>query len=234
MAYPWTSAYLLDMFNRLTGRAKADSVTPASKYERLTEAQAAIVTDIAGIFPDCLYPTVNYDQIPTLTTSDNQTFTFGTDSNGYPLAPMGKASIYTSLNDIPSNPWRAGRDYIPLGGTAIQIPDNNSWSGTLYWRGITPPGVINETSQPVLFPETARQLIAYRAAIAFLTEGGKNLNLAREYRELYGRPLANTPGMFASQMLEWKTAFRGGGALMNRVTGLAVATGSATNFGVFL
>lgn len=230
MAYPWTSLYLLGMFKRLIGRANiADAVTTTSYYERLTEAQSAIVTDIAGIFPSCLYPTVGYSAIPTLTTTDNQTFTFGTDSNGFAIAPMGKAAIFRSLTDIPSNPMVPNCDFIPLGGTAIQIPNNNTYSGTLYWRGITPPGVITNDAQPILFPEGARQLIAYRAAIAFLTEAGRSLELAREYRELYGRPLGSAPGLFATQMLEWKTAFRGGGALGNQVSGLAVAVGSYTN-----
>lgn len=232
MPYPWTSIYLLRMFKRLVGRSNiADAVTNASYYERLTEAQAAIVTDIAGIFPDCLYPTVTYASIPTLTTTDNKTFTFGTDSNGMAIAPMGKAAIFASLNDIPTNPWRPGHDFIPLGGTAIQIPNNNTYSGTLYWRGITAPGVIDEDSEPVLFPETSRNLIAMRAAIAFLTEGGRGLELADRYTEQYGRPLGTRPGLFAQQMLEWENQWRGGGVLGQRVTGLMVAAGSQFNGG---
>lgn len=221
----YDSAYLLDYFNRLTGRPATDAVTNASKYTRLSEAQTAIVTDIAGIYPDCLYPTTT----PTLSTSDNKTFTFGTNDNGFAIAPMGKASIYASLNDVPFHPWRPGLDYIPLGGTAIQIPNNNTYSGMLYWRGITPPGVIDADNEPVLFPEGARQLIAYRAAIAFLMEGGRQPDLAAQYIAMYGRPLGPNPGLFATWMLEWRTQWRGGGVLGNRVTGLAVATGSLTN-----
>lgn len=205
---------------------------PASKYERLTDAQSQIVTDIAGIFPSCLYPTTTYASIPTLTTADSgKTFTFGTDSNGFAITPMGKAMIFSSLNDIPSNPWREGIDYIALGGTAIQIPNNNSYTGTLYWRGITPPGVLSDTSttQPVLFPEGARQLIAYRAAINFLLEANRNPELAATYIGIYGRPLGTNPGLFAAQMLEWKTQWRGGGVLGNQVSGLQVALGSYTN-----
>lgn len=220
------------MFNRLTGRPNTDAVTPASKYQRLSEAQTAIVTDIASIFPSCLYPTVAYGSIPTLTTTDNQTFTFGTDSNGYAIAPMGKTSIFQSLNDIPTRPWRAGVDYIPLGGTAIQIPNNGTHSGTLYWRGITPPGVIADTTltQPALFPEGARQLIAYRAAIAFCMEGNRNPELGAYLMSVYGRPFGVNPGMFATWMLQWETAFRTGGALQ-QVTGMQVAVGSSFNAG---
>lgn len=228
MAYPWSSAYLLAMFNRLTGRPSADAITPASKYERLTEAQTAIVTDIAGIFPECLYPTTT----PALSTTDSKTFTFGTDSNGFAIAPMGKAAIFRSLRDVPSRPMVPGRDFTPLGGTSVQIPNDGTYTGPLYWRGITPPGVLSDTptTQPVLYPEGARALIAYRAAIAFLTEGGRNLELAAQYAVTYGRPLAPNAGIFATWMLEWETQWRGGGVLGNQVTGLQVAVGSYPNY----
>lgn len=222
----YDSAYLLGLFNRLTGRPTTDVITDASKYQRLTEAQSEIVKDIAGICPYVLYPTVGYGSIPTLSTSDNQTFTFGTDSNGYAIAPMGKAAIYQSLNDIPTNPWRLGVDYIALGATAIQIPNNNTYAGTLYWRGITPPGDIDASHQPALFPEGARLLIPYRAAITFCLEGNRNPDLGLQLQALYGRPFGTQPGMFATWLLEWKTAFKGGGALGQHVTGLAVAIGS--------
>lgn len=214
--------------NRLTGRPTADSIPDATKYTWLSEAQMMIVTDVAGICPNVLYPPVAYGSIPACITTDSQTFTFGTDANGYAIAPMGKVAIYSSLNDIPSNPWRAGADYIPLGGTAIQIPNNNSYSGTLYWRGITPPPAMNATTQPVLFPEGSRQLIAYRAAIAFLTGANRNAVLAAELKADYGRPFGANPGLFANQLLEWRSQFRGGGVL-GSLTGLQVATGSAFN-----
>lgn len=235
MAYPYSSSYLLGLFNRLTGRPAADAITPASKYERLSEAQTAIVTDIATIYPECLYPTVAYASIPTLTTTDNQNFTFGTDSNGFALTPMGKASIYKSLNDIPNRPMVPGRDFIPLGGTMIQIPNNGTYTGTLYWRGISPPGVIADTvaGQPSLFPEGARQLIAYRAAINFLLEAGRNVDLAHELMAIYGRPFGFTPGLFATWMLEWETQWRGGGVLGNQISGLQVAVGSYPNYAGF-
>lgn len=229
---PYSSPYLLEMVKRLVGRPNAGTPSPASWYTRLSEAQAVIVADIAAICPEVLYPTVSYDSIPQLTSTDGgQTFTFGTDSNGYALAPMGKTGIYASLNDIPDYPWVPGRDYVPLGGTAIQIPNNGTWTGPLYWRGITPPGVIDDTHAPVLFPEASRALIAYRAAIAFLEEGGRNLALAATYKVDYGRPFGAQPGMFAEWCLTWRTSYRSGGVLGPQITGMAVAVGSAYNNG---
>lgn len=238
MAYPWTSEYLLTMFRRLVNRAGiADAVTTASYYERLSEAQAAIVLDIASVFPSCLYPAVAYGSIPTLTTTDQKNYTFGTDANGFAIAPMGKVTIYRSLNDIPSNPMVPSVDYIPLGGTMIQIPNNNTGPATLYWRGITPPSYIDGSGshEPVLFPEGTRNLIAYRAAIAFLTEAGRDRDTAAEYKLLYGRPLHPTlPGLFAQALLMWETQYVGGGALSGpTVSGLAVALGSSINSGGF-
>lgn len=229
----YDSVSLLGIFNRLTGRPSSDAITDPSKYQRLTEAQAQIVADIAGIFPDCLYPAVGYSSIPTLATTDSQTFTFGTDSNGYALAPMGRVGIFSSLNDIPSNPWREGRDYIALGGTAIQIPNNNTYGGTLYWRGITPPGDINATTgQPVLLPEGARLLIPHRAAIGFCLEANRNPDLGLQLQAQYGRPFGTQPGMFAQWMQVFRTAFRNGGAL-GTFTGMQLALGSSSNSGSY-
>lgn len=224
----WDSAYLLSFFDRLAGRPSTDAITPASKYQRLSEAQNEIVADLAGICPHVLYPTVGYQAMPQLTTTDSQTFTFGTDSNGYPVTPIGKVGIYSSLNDIPSNPWRANQDYVPLGGTAIQIPNNNTYAGTLYWRGIKNPADITATSQPSLFPEASRELIVIRAVYNFAGEGNKNAALAGTMALRYGIPLGAAPGRFAYWCLTWKTQFKGGGAL-NTLTGQQVAVGSAFN-----
>lgn len=225
----YDSAYLLALFNRLAGRPSSDSITDASKYQRLAEAQNEIVADIAAIAPNVLYPTVTYASIPTLSTSDGgKTFTFGTDANGYAITPLGKATIYTSLNDIPTNPWKEGRDYIALGGTAIQIPNNNTYSGTLYWRGISPPADIDATHQPSLFPEASRELIAIRAVYNFAGEGNRAPDLIATMATRYGEPLGPNAGAFARWCAAWKTQFQSGGALQS-VSGLAVAVGSAVN-----
>lgn len=225
----YDAPYLLALFNRLTGRPTADAVSTTSKYDRLSEAQDSIVVDIAAICPGVLYPAVAYGSIPTLTTTDNKNYTFGFDDNGEPITPMGKTSIFTSLTDIPSNPLRAGVDYIPLGASAIQAPNNGTLPSTLYWRGITPPGAISAQGDPALFPLASRRLIAVRAAIGFLTEGNRNPTLAAQYMLEYGRPFGSQPGAFAAWCLEWQTAYRGGGVLGNRVSGLQVAVGSYTN-----
>lgn len=224
MAATWDSAYLLDLFNRLTGRPTSDSISGTTKYQMLSEAQNEIVADIAAICPNVLYPTTT----PTMSTSDSKTFTFGTDANGYNITPMGKATIYTNLNNIPTNPWMEGADYIALGGTAIQIPNNNTYSGTLYYRAITNPADIDATHQPALFPEASRELIAIRAAYNFGGEGNRNPDLVGTMGIRYGAPLSAQPGRFAYWCLTWKTQFKTGGALAS-LSGMQVAAGSSYN-----
>jgi hypothetical protein len=53
----WDSADLLSQFNELTGRPSTDEITTASKYARLARAQQEVISEIAGIYPQCLYRT---------------------------------------------------------------------------------------------------------------------------------------------------------------------------------
>jgi hypothetical protein len=215
----YTSTYLLSLFNRLAGRPSGigatDTITDASKYDRLTESQDALVELIAAIAPYALYPKVAYGSMPTCTTVDTQVFTFGLDSNGDPITPLGHTGIYPSLTAIPSFPWREGIDYLNE-GTQIRIPNNGTYAGTLYWRGITPPPVISAVSQPVLLPVSDRKLIVLHAAIGFASEYDRNPGLA-----------ASLQGQFDARFARWclvlKTQFREGGALGNW-SGLTLAT----------
>ena len=187
----------------------------AEQYQRLSESQNRVVAMIAARFPNVLYPAVGYGAIPTCTTTDNQLFTFGTDANGYPIALIGKASFYRSLNDIPTNPMVPGLDFTPVGATAIRIPNNRTEPGPLYYVGIQQPADINATNQPALLPEASRELIV--------------LDAARQWAQEFGR----SPSLYALMQQEWNTAwpqwcatwrtsYRGGGAL-RVVTGLQLA-----------
>lgn len=171
-----------------------------------------------------LYPTSAYGSLPQLSTSDSQVFTFGTDDNGYAIAPIGKVGIYATAADIPDYPWREGQDFVRAGATAIRIPNNGTYTGTApYWIGITPPSDIDATHQPALFPESARELIPIRAAYAFGLEGMRNPDLAAAMAAMYGEPVAppGVKGRFAYWCTTWKTQFKHGGALM--VSGRTVA-----------
>lgn len=195
-------------------------MTDASKYDRLSRAQNRVIALMMGVVPYSLYPKVAYGSLPTLTTTDNQVFTFGTDAAGYPIFPMGKGGIYTSLSDIPSNPWRPGIDYM-LEGTQIRIPNNNTYSGTLYWYGIGQPPAITAVVQPSLFPEASRELIAIEAVRQYAKEFARSGPLA-DAMETEWNGNGNRVGLWPTWTLAWKTNFKQGGA-MQWWTGLNMA-----------
>ncbi len=216
----YDSADLLSLFNQKAFRPATDAITDAQKYARLAKAQNRVIALMAGVVPYSLYPKVAYGSIPTLTTTDNQIFTFGTDSNGYPIYPMGKAGIYSNLNDIPDFPWAEGQDYISE-GYQIRIPNNNSYTGTLYWYGIGQPADISASTQPSLFPEASRELIVIEAVRQFALEGVRNKELADAMRmEWHGT--RDEPGAWPIWCLCWRTQFKSGGAL-NCFTGMQLA-----------
>lgn len=215
----WDSADLLTSFNEKAGRPAVDSITDARKYARLAKAQNRVIALMAGVVPYSLYPKVAYGSLPTLTTTDNQVFTFGTDTNGYSVFPMGKGGIYSNLNDIPDFPWIEGRDFISE-GTQIRIPNNGTYTGTLYWYGIGQPADISASVQPALFPEASRELIVIEAVRQFSQEFLRNKELADEMRLEWDD--GNGRGAWPTWCLTWKTQYRKGGAL-NAFTGMQLA-----------
>jgi hypothetical protein len=209
------SSDLLKQFNQATGRAAADAISDADKYARLARAQNFVISQVMGIAPRSLYPKVSYASMPTLTTTDNQVFTFGSDANGYPTFPGGYGGIYTALNNIPDSPWVDGVDYINE-GSQIRIPNNRTYSGTLYWYGVGQPADISASVQPSLFPEDSRELIVIEAARRFGQEGNRNLSLADEMKIEF----ANKWPIYC---MRWKTQYKQGGALSFTGRTLALA-----------
>jgi hypothetical protein len=177
-----------------------------------------VIAKIMAVCPRVLYPKVAYGSLPTLTTTDNQVFTFGTDANLYPIFPGGKGGIYPSLTSIPDQPWREGRDYISE-GTQIRIPNNGTYGGALYWYGVTNPADISATTQPALFPEASRELIVIEAVRQFAQEGLRNAALVDEMTNEWNEA-------WPTWCLVWRTQFRGGGAL--GFTGLQLALGASS------
>ena len=218
----WTSANLLTRFNQLAGRsASNDTISDADKYQRLSDAQQYVIAQAASRSPNAFYPKAGYGSYPTLTTSDNQVFTFGTDVNGNPLMPIGKVQIYPSLASIPDWSWVEGLDYLDE-GTQIRIPNNRTWTGTLYYRGIVPVLDITSTNQPSIIPVNFRMLIVYEAVRQLADEGQRQDDLADRMAVRYAQ-------MFAEWMLVLKTQFSDGGAL-GSVSGLKLAeAGGAVN-----
>lgn len=199
------SADLLLSFNEKAGRPSTDAILDARKYARLAKSQNRVVAMLSAVAPYSLYPKVAYGSLPQFTTSDNQIFTLPVDANGYATFPMGHGGVYASLNDIPDGPWMEGVDYLNE-GTQIRIPNNGTYSGTLYWYGVVSPADISASVQPVLFPEASRELIVIDAVRQFAREGVRNGPLVDEMQDEWDRA-------WPQWCLVWKTQFRKGGAL---------------------
>ena len=212
----YASSDLLALFNRYTGRpTSGDAVSDADKYNRLAQAQNVVLEDLAARIPRPQYSHAVYGSTPTLTTSDNQIFTFGTDANSDPSFPIGKVNIYSSLASIPNSPLVEGVDYL-WEGTQIRIPNNRTYTGTLYWRGIAPAEALSSTVQPTLSPPPARILIVLEAARSFCVEGGRNPELAQQLAQEYGVALSRW-------CLTLKTAQVNRGNTLGPITGRLLA-----------
>lgn len=182
----YTSADLLSRFNAMAGRpSSGDSITDAQKYQRLADAQDAVVADIANICGKVLYSSP-----VAMTTSDGGlTYTFGTDGNGYALFPFA-ARVYPTLSAVPDFPWQPGVDYLDH-GTSIAMPNNVPWTGGLYWQGITPPQQLAASVEPVVTAPPMRILIVIKAALNFSEEAKRDPELASvmaaKYKEEFAR-----------------------------------------------
>lgn len=192
----YDSADLLARLRKLVRRPTADeSLTDAQAYEALTDGQQALYEDVMTRAPYALIgaPTA-------MTTADNKAFTFGTDSNGDAIVPMGKVGIYPSLASVPDYPWQEGFDYLNE-GSQIRIPNNATYVNTLYWRGVLPPAPISASSAPTFKPAADRLLIVYWAAANYA--GWGDLRDSSSYRSLYTEGLGRL-------LLRLKTQFKSG------------------------
>ena len=212
------SSDLLALFNDYAGRpASGDAVSDANKYKRLARAQDVVIEDLAARVPNPQYSHAAYGSTPTMTAvTGNQVFTFGTDANSDPSFPIGKVAIYDSLSAIPDAPLVEGVDYL-WEGNQIRIPNNGTYGGTLYWRGVAPAEALSSSVQPTLTPPPARILIVYEAVRAYAAEGNKNPELSAQMAQEYGAALARW-------CLTLKTANVNRGA--RSITGLRLAEAS--------
>ncbi len=164
----WTSADLLSRFNAMAGRPDADSITDATKYQVLSDAQETVLSRIAAICGK------QQNAAPqAMTTSDGgYTWQFGTDAEGYALYPLG-AKVYPFLTAVPDYPWTPGLDYLDE-GTQIRMPNNLQWTGPLYWYGVVSGSPLSASMQPVLQPPSTRILIVIDAVRSFAEQYVRN------------------------------------------------------------
>lgn len=205
----WNAADCLSQFNDKAGRPYGVSetvFTDVRKYALLSRAQSRVVALLAGRMPDVLYPAMTDGSLPTLTTSDGgYTYTFGTDTYGNSLAPIGNVALYANEADAPNAPLRLGVDYYRATPQSIAFPNGNTYGGTLYWRGITPPADIDAAHDPGLYPEASRELIVIEAARQYGTQQPTDALLVAAMQAEWQRA-------WPEWCLVWQDQFRSGGA----------------------
>jgi hypothetical protein len=204
----YDSTSCLSFFNEKAGRSTSDVIADATKYLQLARAQQRIVARMVGVVPKAVMPIAPYTSMPQFFSADQQVFTLGNDLQGFPLFPFGKGGVYASLNDIPDNPWVEGIDYINE-GTQIRIPNNGTYSGTLYWYGVTLPPDISGSTQPVILPNAARELIVLEAVRQFSMNYLRQPDLAAAMAAEIDGPM----GAWPTWCLAWKTQYKSGGAI---------------------
>lgn len=215
----WQSSDLLTRFNAYAGRPTSDAITADEKYQRLSDGQDAVLTELMNTAPRPLYgaPTA------MVTADGGYTWTFGTDGNGYANFPLGKASIYPNLNAVPDYPWQPGLDYLDE-GTQIRIPNNMPWSGQLYWYGVTAPQAISASVQPVIQPPHSRILIVIKGVQIFAEEYLRNAALSDQMQLRWEREWPKHVTMIRRHLR--------GGRQLGPLTGFWGRGGAGLGFGV--
>lgn len=212
----YDSADLLARCQRTAMRPTTDAQqTPDDWYAHLTEAQDEWYTHFASIVPEVLYGN------PVLMTSADggHTYTFGLDDDSDPIFPMGHIELRTSRSGsllVPTTDWASGGDYL-LEGNRIRWPNGvaRSFGSTgPVARFITPPGVIDAATQPVLLPKQARILLVYRACAKWARRGGMRDAqpfLDQEQEAWLGNPEKGVNGILG--MLKTQANFTGAQAV---------------------
>lgn len=190
----YDSAALLTMFYRqIRQPTNADFPTATDGYAYLTQGQLSTMADIVRRAPYAM------KAAPVqLTTADGGfTYTFGTDSDGNNLYPVGDLGIFRQQTDIPDFPMVEGVDYL-LEGDKIRFPNNRPFSGSTapYWYGTVMSYQVSASSQPILKPVWARPLIVYEAARQCLEDLGED---TAAFADRYNRTMAQLMGVLQTQ-----------------------------------
>jgi hypothetical protein len=189
----YTTAGLLAFVTQQARRPTTDNeMTSAQWYIYLSRAQREWMNIIGTICPE-----PNLSSPTQLASADgNVSYTFGVDSDGLPITPIGHVELYDGPRGILLRPGTfddTGCDYVPQGAT-IRFPGNVSrtFNNGLYARFVNAqPPDIGASQEPTLAPVNARPLIGYRALVLYAQEaGGRDPSQweQMEQQAWYGRP----------------------------------------------
>ena len=170
------SADLLSRTRALLNRPDTDEgLSDAQLYVLLGDAQRRLMTLLAFHAPES-----NYGAPTLLTTADSgTTYTFGTDADSANICPIGHIELRESKTGAmipPASEWDVSTLAFLFNSDVIRWPGQKSrtFADGPYARFVTPPGLLNASTAPVLKPLYARQLIVYdgaeRAAIRLGTD----------------------------------------------------------------
>lgn len=196
----YNTAGLLSFIKQQSRRPTTDNeMSDTTWYTYLSKGQRQWMAVLANICPEA-----NLTAPTQITSADgNVTYTFGVDSDGNPITPLGHVELYDGPRGILLRPGTfddTGCDYVPQ-GNLVRFPGNVSrtFNNGLYARYVNAQPVdIAFGVEPVMQPVYARELIGYRALILYAEEaGGRDPSqwAAAEQRAWIGRPNAGDFGI---------------------------------------
>ena len=170
----YTTSGLLAFVKQQARRPSSDAAMPDSQwYIYLSRGQREWLMTIATIAPEA-----NMSAPTLLSSADgNVTYTFGLDSDGLPILPIGHVELYDGPRGLLLRPGTyddPSCDYV-IEGNTVRFPGNVSrtYHNGLYARYTNPqPADIGASQEPTLQPVNARSLIGYRALILYAQESG--------------------------------------------------------------
>lgn len=162
------SAELLTRMRLVTRRPKNDrALTDQMAYVWLTEAQRALIYELAAHIPDIL------KGAPEKMNSLDGGLTYSTVAG----EPLGHMEIYAAPYTEPlvEGPlWASASDYTREGARTIRMGGNmaRTFADGPYARYVVKPGVIDQTKQPTIQPVDLRRVLPWKAAVMWAEAGG--------------------------------------------------------------
>lgn len=169
----YSSADLVAMCKEKAGRPTVDAqMDDAAWYRLLTEAQDALVGEIAARVPSALA-----HQYATLDTDDGgATFTFGRDVYGELAFPMGHVEVWARESGgrvlFAASYENKGGDFV-IEPKRIRTPGNSArtYADGPYARWVGVPAAITASVQPIIQPRPMRVLLVYYALMLWAERG---------------------------------------------------------------
>jgi len=170
----YDSADLLAMCKFNADRPAVDAqMLDESWYRLLTEAQDALLPEIASYAPSALN-----QQYATLNSVDGgRSFNFGLDVYGEPLIPFGHVEVWARQGGrtlYAANYGDRDGDFV-IEGASIRMPGDvqGRFADGPYARWTGVPPAITATAQPIIQPRPMRILLVYYAVMLWSQRGGK-------------------------------------------------------------